>query len=62
MEYYDFILASIMLSMVSGLFVGLATSLSLNLAVGAGALLAIGFMYHGMFQQTPVQATANRPL
>lgn len=62
MEYYDFILAGIMLSMVSGLFVGLATSLSLNMAVGVGAISAIGFMYHGMFQQAPVQTAANRPL
>lgn len=54
LDYYDKILAGISGSLVSGSAIGLATSVPLKYALGAGAAVAIGLMYHGIFRNGPV--------
>lgn len=54
MQYYDHILAGMFLSLSGSVLLGILTSLPVNFAVGGGALASIGFMYHGMFKNAPV--------
>ncbi len=53
MEYYDFVLVGILASITLGAATGLITAVPVNLAVGAGALLATPLMYHSMFLNAP---------
>jgi hypothetical protein len=55
-EYYDAILTGMAISIIAGVSLGLFTSLPLNLTVGGGAVVAAGFMYHGMFENAPISA------
>ena len=53
LDYYDKILGGIGLSLAAGASTGFLTSVPLPHAVGAGSLVAIGLMYHGMFRNGP---------
>ena len=53
LDYYDKILLGITFSLVLGLGSGFMTSLPLPYTAGAGAAVAIGLMYHGMFRNGP---------
>lgn len=51
--YYDKILAGIATSLGLGTATGYFTTLPIQYTVAFGAAIAIGLMYHGMFQHSP---------
>lgn len=53
LDYYDKILGGMSLSLLGGASIGILTSFSLPHSVGAGALVALVLMYHGMFRNGP---------
>ena len=53
-DYYDKVLAGITASLASGASIGLLTSVPVQYAVGGGAAVAIGIIYHGIFMNGPV--------
>lgn len=53
-DYYDKVLAGITASLASGASVGLLTKVPVQYAVGGGAAIAIGIIYHGIFMNGPV--------
>ncbi|MFB6191147.1 MAG: hypothetical protein ABEJ64_01865 [Candidatus Nanohaloarchaea archaeon] len=53
-DYYDKVLAGMTASLASGASVALFTSVPVPYAVGGGAAVSIGIMYHGMFRNGPM--------
>ncbi|WP_414838322.1 hypothetical protein ACK3SF_02870 [Candidatus Nanosalina sp. VS9-1] len=53
-DYYDKVLAGITASLSSGAAVGVFTGIPTQYAVGGGAAISIGIMYHGIFRNGPV--------
>lgn len=53
LDYYDKILGGMSLSLGAGASAGVLTSFPLPHSVGAGALVAIVLMYHGIFRNGP---------
>ena len=53
LEYYDKILAGIAVSLGLGTATGYFSTLPIQYTIAVGAAIAIGFMYHGMFQKSP---------
>ena len=53
LDYYDKILIGIALSLGLGTASGIATGLPLQYTVGAGAAVALGLIYDGMFNHGP---------
>ena len=58
-QYYDLILAAVAASLLIGLVVGYATSVSFLLAVLGASLVAIAVIGHGMFVNGPVDEFAD---
>lgn len=54
MDYYDKVLAGITTSLATGASVGIFTGVPVQYAVGGGAAVSIGIMYHGMFENGPI--------
>lgn len=52
-NYYDKVLAGISISLASGAVLGISTVVPIQYAVGGGAAVSIGIMYHGMFKNAP---------
>jgi hypothetical protein len=52
-NYYDKVLGGISLSLASGAILGVSTGVPVQYAVGGGAAVSIGIMYHGMFRNAP---------
>lgn len=53
-DYYDKVLAGITTSLATGASLGIFTGVPVQYAVGGGAAVSIGIMYHGMFENGPV--------
>jgi len=58
-QYYDLVLFGIVSSMVAGAGLGVFTDLGLSVTVPAFALVAVGFIGHGLFVNGPVDAPAD---
>jgi len=53
LDYYDKILGGISISLIAGSCIGFLTNVPLPYGVGAGALVSLVLMYHGMFRHGP---------
>ena len=53
LDYYDKILGGMSLSLLAGASTGVFTGVPLPHSIGAGALVALVLMYHGMFRNGP---------
>ena len=53
-DYYDKVLAGMTTSLATGASVGVLTGVPVQYAVGGGAAVSIGIMYHGMFKNGPL--------
>lgn len=53
-DYYDKVLGGMTASLASGASLGVFTGIPAQYAVGAGAAVSIGIMYHGIFRNGPI--------
>jgi hypothetical protein len=53
-NYYDKILAGILLSLLAGGSIGAFTKISLAYSLGSGAAVSLLLMYDGMFRNGPI--------
>lgn len=53
-NYYDKILAGILLSLLAGGSIGALTKISLAYSLGSGAAVSLLLMYDGMFRNGPI--------
>ncbi|MFB6242401.1 MAG: hypothetical protein ABEJ36_06400 [Candidatus Nanosalina sp.] len=53
-DYYDKVLAGMTVSLGAGASIGVLTGVPVQYAVGGGAAVSIGIMYHGMFRNGPL--------
>ncbi len=53
-QYYDLVLAGIVISMLLGVGIGSLTSISLTMSVIGAALVAVAIIGHGLFVNGPV--------
>jgi hypothetical protein len=54
LDYYDKVLAGITASLASGAAIGVFTQFPVEYAVGGGAAVSIGIIYHGLFRNGPI--------
>jgi hypothetical protein len=53
-DYYDKVLGGMATSLATGATIGAFTGVPVQYAVGGGAAVSIGIMYHGMFRNGPL--------
>jgi hypothetical protein len=60
LTYYDRLLVAIAASLVAGGLVGVASAVRPHEGLLAGAVLATGFVYLGLFRNPPLPETSTR--
>jgi len=53
-DYYDKVLAGIVVSLGIGTSLGVFTGVPVHYGAGSGAAVSMGIMYYGMFENGPI--------